>query len=77
MGFIKGDLVRVTGKKSKLNPNLDTIEKMHHNKIYRIYKVDVSGHTVRYFLDAVWMTLSRSGLYVLEDEIELAKREEL
>ena len=72
MGFVKGDLVRVTGKKSKLNPNLDAIEKKHHNKVYSIFKVDVSGDNVRYYLD-----VPESGLYVLEDEAELAKREEL
>lgn len=72
MGFIKGNLVRVTGKKSKLDPQLDAIEKKYHNKVYSISEVDVSGDNVRYYLD-----VSENGMYVLEDEVELAKREEL
>jgi len=72
MGFVVGDRVRITGKKSKLDPNLDAIEKKYHNKVYSVFKVDTSGDNVRYHLD-----IPENGLYVLEDEAELAKREEL
>ena len=72
MGFVKGDVVRPTGKRSKLNPDLDKIEAKYVGREFKVIKVDVSGDNVRYYLST-----PESGIYVLEDEAELAIREEL
>lgn len=74
MGFVVGDLVRITGNQSKLNPDLSTIDKTYHNKVFRIFKVEIFANKdiEKYYLD-----MPESNFYVVEDEIESAKREEL
>lgn len=74
MRFVVGDLVRITGKQSKLNPDLGIVDKKYHNEVYRIFKVEIFANKdiEKYYLD-----MPESNFYVVEDEIESAKREEL
>lgn len=72
MGFAVGDLVRIIGKESKLKPGLGIVDKKYHNEVFRIFKVVISERIAHYYLD-----VPEIGFYVVEDEIESAKREEL
>jgi len=74
MGYKIGDMITVTGKKSRLNPNLDPVHRFLHNKSFAIIDIrnDWNGF-IQYYIKPP----QHGVIYLMEDEIILATREEL